>query len=815
MMDRRLSTDAPSRCRDRSGTITLVLWTLMWLCVGSAGSACLIAARAPGADSTPWCPIAQSPGSFSGNPNRTGELFMEESQNYVGAFECHGVEFTRTSGIQRIGTCPFCDKENHFHANQDTGQWDCKACGESGNVITFLGKIAELWHEETSEQDFKALAELRGIPATTLKKWGLGWDGDYWLIPARAPTGQVHDLRRWDPGSKKILSTSGCRTQLFGSDRLANSPAGTPVWLTEGEWDAMMLDHVFRTARSEDVVVGVPGAGTFKREWAPLFEGRVVNIVYDNDDAGRKGTEKAARALAAKATAMMAIVWPEETPDGYDVRDLLIEGRGKRRSAKSLLADLSTMLQGLEAPAGPDPSEPDDAERKITDPHVLADDLIDRHYSHRGEVAIRFFRGGWWLWEGACYRAIEESELRALVNRQALATLNRAGNRKYVDRSLVGNVLRAMEGMCLVKSTVDLPAWIGPEPRPGSGDLLAMRNALVDLEAALTGNDCEHDLTPAWFSVTAWQFDFDPAAGCPRWKRFLREVLPSPAARFLLQEFLGHCLTVDLSHHRFLVLVGEGANGKSVVTHVATHVLGPGNVTHIGLERFNDRFSLSTMVGKLANIVSELGPVRGVAEDYLKAIVSGDRIQVEMKYRPAYFVLLTTRLLFATNEMPRFSDRSSGLWRRLLVLPFKVTIPDRKQDRRLAQRICEEEAPGVFNWMLTGLRRLRDRGAFTIPRTSKQALEEHRQASNPAREFLTEACVASHTATVKCSTLYAKYARWCDAQRIRPLTKQQFGQEVRRIFPDVAREQRRAPGGRHYVYVGLAVEQPSGRRTGR
>ena len=78
-------------------------------------------------------------------------------------FECHGVEVASTIGNQFIGNCPFCGKEQHFYANRDTGLWDCKACGEEGNVLTFLETIAEMFHQDTTETDWTTLSRLRGL----------------------------------------------------------------------------------------------------------------------------------------------------------------------------------------------------------------------------------------------------------------------------------------------------------------------------------------------------------------------------------------------------------------------------------------------------------------------------------------------------------------------------------------------------------------------------------------------------------------------------------------------------------------------------
>ena len=333
-----------------------------------------------------------------------------------------------------------------------------------------------------------------------------------------------------------------------------------------------------------------------------------------------------------------------------------------------------------------------------------------------------------------------------------------------------------------------------------------MNNGLLVLESALTIDEATLlKPSPYWFCLSHWNYDYDPSAGCSKWIRFLKKVLPNASERKLLQEFLGYCLTFDTSYHKALILVGDGANGKSVVTEIAAQLIGPDNVTHIGLERFRDRFALASSIGRLANIASEITRTKRVAEGILKAMISGDLIRVERKYQDPMDARPTARLIFATNEIPIFVDRSEGLWRRLLFLPFKVTIPEDEQDRGLARKIYTTELSGIFNWALEGLKRLRSNGCFTIPLSSKQLTREQKMSSNPARQFLTEHYRRAENKKVPCEKVYRLYSEWSRNQSLYPLTPQQFGQEVRRVFPTVKRSQQRfgGKGARLYFYVGL------------
>src|SRR5581483_7120619 len=154
----------------------------------------------------------------------------------------------------------------------------------------------------------------------------------------------------------------------------------------------------------------------------------------------------------------------------------------------------------------------------------------------------------------------------------------------------------------------------------------------------------------------------------------------------LLQQWAGYLLLQDTSLQRFLVMVGEGANGKSVACEVLIALLGEDNVSTEPLELFGDRFRLAETLGKLANITAEVGELDKVAEGILKAFVSGDLMSFEMKYKSAFKARPTARMMLATNNMPYFSNRSDGLWRRAMVLPFVVQIPEAEKNAEMTNR---------------------------------------------------------------------------------------------------------------------------------
>src|SRR5262249_53004056 len=169
--------------------------------------------------------------------------------------------------------------------------------------------------------------------------------------------------------------------------------------------------------------------------------------------------------------------------------------------------------------------------------------------------------------------------------------------------------------------------------------------------------------------------------------------------------------------------------------------------------------------------------------------ISGDRMFFEKKGKDGFSAPPTARLVLATNNVPRFMDKTEGMWRRLILMPMTVRIP--KEERKAGMDkesywARSGELPGILAWALAGLRRLRANGwHFTTPDACQAALAEHRLESDPARAFLLERYAACADAEpILARELYQEYRLWCDAFGHRsPMDNIPFGPPLRRLFP--------------------------------
>src|SRR5690606_24315283 len=90
----------------------------------------------------------------------------------VRPYDCHGCDMREPPpGMSDwIGDCPFCGKEQHLYVEPTEGLFDCKVCGESGNVVSFLTRLADKLATDTPRRALRELSAQRGIPVGVLKK---------------------------------------------------------------------------------------------------------------------------------------------------------------------------------------------------------------------------------------------------------------------------------------------------------------------------------------------------------------------------------------------------------------------------------------------------------------------------------------------------------------------------------------------------------------------------------------------------------------------------------------------------------------------
>ncbi|CAG34908.1 hypothetical protein, probably cold-shock inducible [Desulfotalea psychrophila LSv54] len=268
--------------------------------------------------------------------------------------------------------------------------------------------------------------------------------------------------------------------------------------------------------------------------------------------------------------------------------------------------------------------------------------------------------------------------------------------------------------------------------------------------------------------------EFDPTATAPRFKQFLNEIFETDEdsqdkTRALL-EMCGYTMVAHCSYELFVILIGTGANGKSVFLSLLEAIVGPKNTVGVQPSQFDNRFQRGHMRHKLANIVTEIKQGEVIADAELKGIVSGEPSTVENKFKDPFTMRPHVTCWFATNHMPHTRDFSEALFRRALILKFNRVFSDEEKNPKLKDELFAE-LPGILNLALHAYANAVLNG-FTKPDSSEQAKEEWRLEADQVQQFVEDCCEKSPYEEIESSTLFRAYRSWAETNGIRKMLSQ-------------------------------------------
>lgn len=279
-------------------------------------------------------------------------------------------------------------------------------------------------------------------------------------------------------------------------------------------------------------------------------------------------------------------------------------------------------------------------------------------------------------------------------------------------------------------------------------------------------------------------FAYNDQAEAPIFKRYLDRVLPDATLQGILSEFLGYVFiqTGTLKLEKALILYGTGANGKSVFFDVISALLGSGNVSSYSLQSLTNEsgYYRAMLADKLLNYASEING--SLEASIFKQLVSGEPVEARLPYKDPFMLTNYAKLIFNCNSLPRDVEHTQAYFRRFLIIPFNVTIPEEEQDPELAQKIIASELAGVFNWVLAGLGRVLKQRGFTHSDVIRQQVDEYQRTSDSVGMFLYDNDYVRSTKnqrTMLLKDLYAEYKGYCLEDGFRALSKVNFQQRLK------------------------------------
>ncbi|WP_440907124.1 DNA primase family protein [Clostridium perfringens] len=308
--------------------------------------------------------------------------------------------------------------------------------------------------------------------------------------------------------------------------------------------------------------------------------------------------------------------------------------------------------------------------------------------------------------------------------------------------------------------------------------LVNVRNGLLDIRDM---SFKEH--TPSYLSTVQLNVEYNPQVDCPQFKKFLNEVLDCKLIP-LVQEIVGYLLTTNTASQKAFVFWGPARTGKSTLLWVVEYLLlGKKNVSNIPWQEIGDKFKTAELLGKLANVFSDL-PSKSIDDTGIFKVVTGeDYLMAEKKNKNPFKFKPFARLVFSCNELPRnYVDRTEGFYRRLIIVPFNRQIEKSKIDKALKYKF-QREKEGILNWALEGLKRLYENNfEFSENELTDGVKKEYKRENNNVISFVEECCELDGLFSCSRIEIYEAYKEFCVEAGLKALSQIKFNKELEGNF---------------------------------
>lgn len=611
---------------------------------------------------------------------------------------------------------------------------------------------------------------------------------------------------------------------LFNLDKITSEPTKT-ILVCEGEKAAEAASSLF----PEFTVTTSPNGAKspHKADWSHCAERKII-IWPDNDDEGHEYADRVAQlVLAAGAASAHIVEVPQNFPEKWDLADSLPEGFDKRDlqgllcSAKEVLRPYDEAIKAAQSlTADSSPQEVDHVLSLISTLSSVEQERVKQTVSKVAKISLK----------------TQNDALKELKKQSQSVE-----DEEVSHLDLARFIINELKPENILSTTAHLWAWRGKGYWEAMPDLASKQmiqhrleeygkrvtRGLVDAVYSILKNEVfaeqhEWDLNPdiinvangdlrfdgeKWirephkrenYRTTQIPHKYDPNATCPKFEKFLDEIYNGDLDGFLkkqvLFETMGYTLTNTTKFEKFIILIGRGSNGKSVVLEIIRALLGANNVSAVQPAEFSDRFKRAHMHRKLGNLVTEVAKGGVISDAELKAITSGELITADHKNQPPFDFKPYCTCWFGTNHMPRTKDFSDALYRRAIVLTFnRKFIEGENADPNLKTALISE-LPGIMKLALDAYGEVLKRGSFTEPPSSKAAKEAWRADEDHVRNFVVDCCEMKLGYKIDSKSIYVSYRKWAEDEGIRHLLER--NEFSSRLFSLGCEKGRKNGGGR-------------------
>lgn len=380
---------------------------------------------------------------------------------------------------------------------------------------------------------------------------------------------------------------------------------------------------------------------------------------------------------------------------------------------------------------------------------------------------------GWFIWDGKRWKVDTKKEIER-ITAKVLRSLSKSEDEAEAKWSRMCE--RRNIRMNSIKDLMPLvPGERGDFDRHKF--LFNVENGVVDLK---TGKLLQHDRELGLTKIT--NITFDENAKCPEWLKFLDQIfLGDQALVEYMQRLIGYSLTGDISEQIMMFLVGGGSNGKSTFINTIKDLMGDygkqaKSDTFIKKKESGANNDIARLVGSrfVSAIESEEG--EKLADSFVKQITGGEPVLARFLRQEFFEFIPEFKVFFTTNHKPIIGGLDEGIWRRVKLIPFNLSLPAHKRDKRLPEKLSLE-MPGILNWAIEGCMKWQQDG-LKEPKVVAEATGKYKDDMDILAPFLDEVCYVeereNESIMIEAKELYNTYERWCFNSGERSLGNRSF-----------------------------------------
>ena len=300
--------------------------------------------------------------------------------------------------------------------------------------------------------------------------------------------------------------------------------------------------------------------------------------------------------------------------------------------------------------------------------------------------------------------------------------------------------------------------------------LVKLRNGVI-VEDNVVDYDC--GFTPFYLDVS-----YEPTAYDKNVDDFINFICCNRAdMRIVLEEILGHILLVNHFPHKIFFLTGSGANGKSTFVEMITKWTGELS-SHVDIANFDDGTSLTSLIGKVVNVADDVDAIYLEKSKNLKTMASGNTVGARAIYSQPITLKNTATLIFTANEPPVFKDKSQGIGRRLVIIPFDNVV--KKRIYNLDELLSSDNAKSyLLNLGLAGIKRILSNNLeISESTTIEEATKQYYLDNDSVMAYLNDYEDIENNPV---SSVYEAYNEYCEDSNLKAVSLNKFSRRLKSL----------------------------------